>query len=158
MITTFFKKHRRLLISLLIPLAVGGLTALLTSKSMDIYKDINQPPLAPPGWLFPVVWTVLYALMGLGSYLILPAPKPQRTSALTLYAIQLILNFLWPLLFFNLQLWFWAFLLLLALLMVALLMTYSFLQIRPLAGWLQIPYCLWLSFAAYLNWMIFLLN
>lgn len=158
MITTFFKKHRRLLISLLIPLAVGGLTALLTSKSMDIYKDINQPPLAPPGWLFPVVWTVLYTLMGLGSYLILPAPKPQRTSALTLYAIQLILNFLWPLLFFNLQLWFWAFLLLLALLMVVLLMTYSFLQIRPLSGWLQIPYCLWLSFAAYLNWMIFLLN
>lgn len=158
MIADFFKRHRRLLISLLIPLAVGGLSALLTRKSMDIYKQIRQPPLAPPGWLFPVVWTVLYTLMGISCRLILDFRPKQRTPALLLYGIQLILNFIWPLLFFNLQLWFWAFLLLVALLTTVLLMTYHFYQLRPLAGWLQLPYCLWLGFATYLNWMIFLLN
>ena len=125
---------------------------------MDIYAQIKQPPLAPPGWLFPIVWIILYTLMGISCYLILNAPRRERNQALMFYAAQLILNFLWPLLFFNLQQWFWSLFLLIALLMVVLLMSYHFRQIRPLAGYLQIPYCLWLAFAAYLNWMIFLLN
>ncbi len=158
MISNFLKRHRSLLISLLIPLSVGGLSSLLTRKSMDIYQQINQPALAPPGWLFPVVWIVLYTIMGISCYLILNSPRRERNQALLFYTAQLILNFLWPLLFFNLQQWFWSLLLLLALLMVVLLMSYHFWQIRPLAGYLQIPYCLWLCFAAYLNWMIFLLN
>ncbi|MBP1582024.1 MAG: tryptophan-rich sensory protein [Oscillospiraceae bacterium] len=151
-------KNPRFLICLLLPLAVGGLSSLLTYKSMEMYGQLRQPLLAPPGWVFPVAWTILYLLMGFGCWLILDRPPKERRVALTLYAVQLLLNFCWPLLFFNEQQFLPAFLLLLALLLVVILMTAAFWRLRKLAGWLQIPYCLWLAFALYLNWSIFLLN
>lgn len=152
-------KRRKLLFCLALPLLVGGASALLTFGQMDVYKRLTLPALAPPGWIFPIIWTILYLLMGYGLYLALQEPgRGNKLPAILLFTAQLILNFFWPLVFFNLRQWFAALLLLLALLMVAVAMTIAFWQIRRLAGFLQIPYCLWLSFAAYLNWSIFLRN
>ena len=152
------KRWKSLAIFLAIPLAVGGLVALLTRTSMDIYKSIRLPPLAPPGWIFPVVWTVLYALMGYSSWLCRLAPPKKRTPAFLLYAVQLALNFVWPLIFFNGQAWLLALLVLTALLGAVLVMVLAFNTISRKAALLQIPYCLWLSFALYLNFMIWLRN
>ena len=95
---------KKLLICLAIPLAAGGLATLL-SGGMDRYQVMNQPPLSPPGWIFPVVWTVLYLLMGYASYRITESdvPKEDRRKALIFYGIQLFLNFLWSIVFFGYQ-------------------------------------------------------
>ena len=150
---------KKLIIALAIPLAVGGLGALLTG-GMDSYQSLNQPPLSPPGFIFPVVWTVLYLLMGYASYRVLVSgsPRPAKKKALTFYAIQLFLNFLWPLIFFGLQ-WYWAAFVLLVLLWIAIYLTmYQFGQIDDTAENLLIPYLLWVTFAGYLNLGVALLN
>ena len=150
---------KKLLICLTIPLAVGGLGALL-GGGMDSYQTLNQPPLSPPGWIFPIVWTVLYLLMGWASYRVLTsdAPKEERKKALTFYGIQLFLNFLWPAVFFGLQ-WYWAaFVLLLALWIMLYLTMHLFDFIDDTAGNLLIPYLLWVTFAGYLNLGVALLN
>ena len=108
-----------LIVCVAIPLAIGGLSAFITKDSMDIYEQINKPFLAPPGWLFPVAWTILYALMGYGSWLCLQAPIPRRTPALLIYGIQLAINFIWPIIFFNYQKWFLALAVLILLLFLA---------------------------------------
>ena len=150
---------KKLLICLTIPLAVGGLGALL-GGGMDSYQTLNQPPLSPPGWIFPIVWTVLYLLMGWASYRVLTsdAPKEERKKAMTFYGIQLFLNFLWPAVFFGLQ-WYWAaFVLLLALWIMLYLTMHLFDFIDDTAGNLLIPYLLWVTFAGYLNLGVALLN
>lgn len=150
---------KKLLISLAIPLGVGGLAALL-SGGMDTYTTLKQPPLSPPGWIFPVVWTILYLLMGYASYRIATsdAPKNQRKKALTFYGIQLFLNFLWPIVFFRLQ-WYWAAFILLVILWIFIYITmYRFETIDETAENLLIPYLLWVTFAGYLNLGIALLN
>ncbi len=151
---------KKLLICLAIPLGVGALAALLTRGTMDIYQSYEKPPLSPPGWLFPVVWTALYALMGWASYLVVQAPatKEEKRKALTLYGIQLALNFLWPLVFFRAQKLLAAFLVLIALWVAIYLTIRAFAKIRELAGDLMLPYLLWVSFAGYLNLGIYLLN
>ena len=103
---------KRLIICLAIPLVVGGAAGLLTMNSMEAFEALNQPPLSPPGWLFPVVWTVLYVLMGIASYLVSvsDAPQEEKTRALWTYGIQLAFNFLWPIAFFNLKWYLFAFL------------------------------------------------
>ena len=153
---TNFKK---LLTCLAIPLAVGGLAALL-SGGMDTYKTLNQPPLSPPGWVFPIVWSVLYLLMGYASYRVLMsgAEKAEIKKALTFYGIQLFLNFLWPIVFFGLQWYFAAFVLLLVLWAFIYLTMYYFGQIDDTAENLLIPYLLWVTFAGYLNLGVALLN
>ena len=151
-------KSPSLLLSLLIPLAVGGLSAFLTRNSMDIYGSLRLPLFAPPGWLFPVVWSILYLLMGWSCWLILRQERRERANAITLYAAQLVLNFLWPLFFFIGRQWFVSLLILLTLFLVVLAMVRAFYYLDRKAAFLQIPYCLWLSFALYLNWMIWLLN
>lgn len=142
-----------------IPLAVGGLAALL-SGGMDTYRVMNQPPLSPPGWVFPLVWTALYLLMGEASYRVYNsgADKPQKQKALIAYGIQLFLNFLWPLFFFGGQMYLTAFIIL-VLLWVAIFITLRwFSQIDERAGDLLLPYLLWVTFAGYLNFGVFLLN
>ena len=142
-----------------IPLAVGGLAALL-SGGMGSYRVMNQPPLSPPGWVFPIVWTILYLLMGEASYrvLISGADKAQKQRALIAYGVQLFLNFLWPLFFFGGQMYLTAFIILI-LLWVAIFITLRwFSQIDETAGDLLIPYILWVTFAGYLNFGVFLLN
>ncbi len=147
-------------IGIAIPLAVGLLAALLTKDSMDIYKSIVKPPLAPPGILFPIVWSILYALMGVGSTMIYNAdvdPK-DKNKALWLYFLQLALNFFWSILFFNKRLFLASFVLLLFLWITIIAMIRSFAKINKTAAWLQVPYLLWVSFAGYLNLAIYLLN
>ena len=151
--------RKKLVICLAIPLAVGGLAALL-SGGMDTYQTLNQPPLSPPGWVFPVVWSILYLLMGYASYRILTsgADPDAIRKALTFYFIQLILNFLWPLVFFGLQ-WYWvAFVWLLILWVFIYLTMYQFGSIDDTAENLLIPYLLWVTFAGYLNVGVALLN
>ena len=143
---------------LIIPLATGGLSAFITRNSMDIYKQIVQPPFAPPSWLFPVVWTILYILMGISSYLIVRSDSEYKIEALTLYGIQLILNFIWSPIFFLGQNYLIAFIVLVFLWYVVLRMIQAFSYIRPLAATLQIPYLIWLTFAGYLNLAIYFLN
>ncbi len=151
---------KKLLICLAIPLGVGALAALLSRSGMDAYKAYEKPPLSPPGWLFPVVWTALYALMGWASYLILQenAGKAETQKALTLYAVQLALNFLWPLVFFRAEKWLAAFLVLIALWVAIFLTIRAFSKIKESAGDPLLPYLLWVSFAGYLNLGIYLLN
>ena len=150
---------KKLIICLAIPLVVGGLAALL-SGGMDTYVAMNKPPLSPPGWLFPVVWTVLYLLMGYASYLVLTADAPMedKRKALILYGLQLLANFIWPLLFFAAQLPLTALLWLIVLWVLILLTIRAFSDISERAGDLLIPYILWVTFAAYLNLGIYLLN
>ncbi len=151
------KNKKQLIIAILIPLAVGGLSALL-SGNMSIYDTINKPALSPPGFLFPIVWTILYILMGISSYMIYISNDPEKENALFAYALQLGLNFFWSIIFFRFRLYFLAFVWLLAMILVISVMIYRFYKIKPLAAYLQIPYLAWCIFAAYLNFMVFLLN
>ena len=150
---------KKFLICLAIPLATGGLATLL-SGGMDRYQVMNQPPLSPPGWIFPVVWTVLYLLMGYASYRITESdvPKEDRRKALIFYGIQLFLNFLWPIVFFGYQWYFAAFILLLVLWAFIYVTMYYFEQIDEPAELLLIPYLLWVTFRGYLNLGVALLN
>lgn len=151
---------KRLLLCLAIPLGVGGLAALLTGSSMADYSSMNQPPLAPPGWLFPVVWTALYLMMGYASYRILTSggEKAQVRKALMLYGAQLAVNFLWPLVFFGLQLYLGAFFVLLLLWLLVALTIGAFARLDDTAADLLLPYILWVTYAAYLNVGAYLLN
>ena len=151
---------RLLLICLAIPLAVGGLSAILTMGSMDDFAALDQPPLSPPGWLFPIVWTILFALMGISLYLVLTSGAPQEriSTALTVFALQLAFNFFWSIWFFNFGWYIFAFVWLLTLWVLIIVNALLFGRISKPAGYLMIPYILWVTFAAYLNISIALLN
>ncbi len=153
-------KLKPLLINIFIPLAVGGFSALLTMNSMDSFESINKPPLSPPGWLFPVVWTILYILMGIAAYLVFTSDKPkkQKSTALIVYGVQLFFNFLWSLIFFNREDYLFAFIWLVALWALILANIILFYRISKPAGILLIPYLLWVTFAGYLNFAIYILN
>ena len=96
-------KKRTFIISLIIPLLVGAISAFITNNQMETYSNLNTPLLAPPGWLFPIVWILLYILMGISSYFIYISHDPKRENALIVYSFQLFINFCWPLFFFNLH-------------------------------------------------------
>lgn len=151
---------KRFLISIAIPLLAGGLSALITSGNMDIYSSIVRPPLSPPGWLFAVAWSILYFSMGVSLYLVwnTSANEGVKRQAFLLFGIQLFLNFIWSPIFFNEQWFLAAFVVLIALWIFVFLMILSFYKISKKAGLLQIPYLLWITFAAYLNIAIYLLN
>lgn len=152
-------KWKEMIICIAIPLLVGGLAAFLTKDSMAIFATVNKPPLSPPGWLFPVVWTILYILMGIASYLVLrQGPNKDVTRALIVYGIQLLFNFCWSIIFFNMEAYLLAFIWLVALWLLILLAIKLFDQVSSAAGWLLIPYFAWVSFAGYLNLGISLLN
>ena len=140
-------------------LAVGGLSALLTSGGMKEFAALNQPPLSPPGWLFPVVWTLLYVLMGVGMALVWRETSGrERRRAVEAWALQLAVNFFWTILFFRLEARLFAFFWLVLLLVLAARMTRIFSVHSDLAAKLQIPYLVWLVFAGYLNFAVYLLN
>lgn len=151
-------KLKPLLISLLIPLGIGSLASFLTMNSMDVYKNLNLPSFAPPSFIFPVAWTILYILMGISAYMIYDSSSPLKSKALTVYSIQLIFNFIWPLIFFNGQMYLLAFMWLILLWILVLWMIILFHKINRVAAYFQIPYLIWLTFAAYLNLGIYLLN
>ncbi len=151
-------KKKPLMISILIPLAVGGLSALLTSSAMDTYDKVVRPPLSPPSTLFPIVWVILYLLMGISSYIIYTDDCPTKESSLTVYAISLMANFLWPTLFFLAQAFWIAFICIIILDLLVLLTIIYYSKCDKVAAYLQIPYLIWVLFATYLNLAIAILN
>ncbi len=153
-------RWKELIIAIAIPLLVGGLSALFTQGSMQDFQNLTKPPLSPPGWLFPVVWTVLYILMGIASYLIYTAKYSagMAGNALLFYMIQLIFNFFWSIIFFNWEMYLLAFIWLLALLALIIVTTIKFYRISKPAAYLMLPYIIWVVFAGYLNLGIYLLN
>ena len=142
----------------LLPLAVGGLSSLISANGMRENAALPQPALQPPPWVFITAWTILYLLMGLGAGLVWNAyPRGKKDAMIPFYA-QLVLNFLWSPLFFALKLRLAAFFVLLGMLGLAIWMTVAFFRVRKWAGILQIPYLLWLCFAGYLNLAGYLIN
>ena len=155
------KQNTKLLfICIAIPMVIGGVSAFLAQNGMESFADMNKPPLSPPAWLFPIVWTILYILMGISSYLILTseAEESKIRSALRLYGYQLMVNFLWPTFFFNFGWYGFSFLWLLLLWGLVFFMILYFKNLSNLAAYLNIPYLLWLTFAGYLNLFIWILN
>lgn len=146
---------KKLAISILIPLGLGFLVGLL-SGSGDGYNEIIQPSFAPPGWLFPVVWSILYILMGVSDYLV--KDNLNTNSSLSIYKIQLVVNLLWSFIFFKFKLFLLSFLWILLLIFLVIKMIKEFLSINKTSAYLQIPYLLWIIFAAILNFSIYLLN
>ena len=139
---------------------VGVLAGLISRNGMQVYMTMaEKPPLTPPAIVFPIVWTILYALMGIGAARVYLAPESaERNRGITVFIAQLIVNFFWPLFFFNLQAYGFAFFWLILLWILVFYMIFIFYKTDKLAAWLQVPYLIWLTFAAYLNLGIWLLN
>ena len=142
---------KTLAISVAISLGSGILSAFLTGGSMRQYADMYKPPLAPPGWVFPIVWTILYILMGIAAWRAYESQGADRRLAISLYGNQLLLNIVWPLLFFNLKIYFFAFAWLLLLWLMIYLTIRQFAVLDQKASMLLIPYLVWVTFAGYLN-------
>ena len=140
--------------------AAGLLSSLLSRVGMvNFSQTVAQPPLSPPGWLFPVVWTILYGLMGISAARIwLSPPSDSRSRGLNRFLAQLIVNFFWSPIFFNTGAYGFSLLWLLLLWVLVVLMIRSFRKVDKTTALLQIPYLIWLTFAAYLNWGVWKLN
>lgn len=154
------RKGESLLICILIPLAVGLVSALLTKDSMVLFYQVNKPPLSPPAWLFPVVWTLLYILMGIASHLVYQSRghSPEAEKGLILYFLQLIVNFFWSFFFFRAKAYFAAFIWLVLLWILIYQTIRYFKKVNQTAANLMLLSLLWVTFAGYLNLGIFLLN
>lgn len=138
---------------------IGALGGLLSGNTGKIYTSSIKPPLSPPGWLFGIIWPVLYLLMGIAAYLIYQTPRtPGRKKATTLYWVQLFVNFLWPVVFFGFELYWISVAVIILLDVLVLITTITFYKIKKAAGCLMIPYLFWILFATYLNIGIALLN
>lgn len=146
---------KRIIYSLL-PIIGGAIVGLITSGYMD-YSDMVKPPLSPPGIVFPIVWTILYILMGI-SYFIATKDNEDNKELDQIYLLQLLVNFMWPIIFFVLEMYFTAFLWIILLLILVIVMIKELLNVNKVSGYLQIPYLIWLLFATYLNLGITLLN
>lgn len=159
-----FMKHRlaRIFPFLLFPviaLGVGWLSSLLTRYGLEnIYPTLQKSSLTPPDIVFPIVWTILYVLMGIGMALVWNKGCPSRTTCLALWIFQLFFNFFWSILFFGWNLHLIALIWLIALIVLVVLMALCFHRCSPTAAWMQLPYLLWLLFAGYLNWAVWVLN
>ena len=151
------KDKSALIISILIPIAVGALSALF-SNNMSSYTTLTKPPLSPPSFIFPIVWTILFILMGISSYIIYKSEDSNRNKALFIYALQLVFNFFWSIIFFGFSQFLFALIWLIILIVIIIFMIVNFYKISPLSAYLQIPYLIWCLFATYLNFMIFVLN
>ena len=148
---------RKLLISIIIPIFLGSIVGFLTSSSNN-YNDIIQPSFAPPGILFPIVWTILYILMGISSYIVSESNSFDKDSSLAIYVIQLVVNLLWSFLFFTFKWYLFSFLWIILLITLVIIMIKKFFNISKISAYIQIPYLLWLIFAGILNFSIYLLN
>ena len=154
------KKLKKIALYIALPLVIGGLSALLGGEQSVVYNALVRPPLSPPPWVFAVVWPILYVLMGISAYLVSESdvsPSLKR-RAYIFYGLQLGFNFFWSIFFFRFQLLGFSFLWLVILLVLAIINAVLFYDINRVAGWLLLPYIAWLSFAAYLNYMVWMLN
>lgn len=150
---------KSLIIAILIPLLGGIIISLITRGGINNYtENLIKPVFAPPKILFPIVWTILYILMGYSSYLIYESMSEYKNTCLLLYGLQLFLNFIWPIIFFNLEARLFAFLFIILLDIVVALMIYCFYGINKKAGIINIPYLIWLIFASILNFSVYILN
>ena len=150
--------NKKFILFLIIPLSLGFLSYLLTKNGISNYNNLIQPSFAPPSFLFFIVWTILYVLMGISSYKIYESCSYHKTNCLVLYGINLFLNFLWPIIFFNLEARLFAFVFIIFLDIVVFLMIFCFLGVSKKAAYLQIPYFVWLIFASILNFSVYFLN
>ena len=146
---------KKLIISILIPLGLGFVVGLLSGSSSG-YNNIIQPSFAPPGWLFPIVWTILYILMGISDYLV--KEELNTNDSLKIYIYQLGVNLLWSFFFFTFKWYLFSFLWIILLIILVIIMIKRFYTISKISSYLQIPYLLWIIFAAILNFSIYLLN
>lgn len=146
------------LLSILIALAVGSLAALLTQDSMAVYESVPKSRLSPPGSVFPIVWSILYILMGIGAARIYLSHDSGRNKALSLYGVQLVVNFLWSIFFFRFQAYGVSFFWLLFLWVLIIWMIRRFYPVDRPAALLQIPYLIWVTFAGYLNCVVWILS
>lgn len=149
---------KALIVSIAISMGTWFLAGFFTGNGSTLYRSLNQPPFAPPGWMFPVVWPVLYALMGISAYLVFVSNSKYKAPALLIYAVQLLMNAFWPFLFFRLQAFFWSVVWISCLWFVIEAMICLFFICRKAAGFLQLPYFLWGSLAGYLTLGVWLLN
>lgn len=147
-------KLKKLIISIIIPLGLGIITSLLIKTNM--YDVINKPELSPPKIVFPIVWTILYILLGISNYIINKNGKKEVPNLI--YYIGLGINLVWPFIFFNLKEYLVALIWLIILIIFVITMIIEYFKINKLAAYLQIPYIIWLLFALYLNYQVFLLN
>ena len=145
-----------LLFFLVYTFAFAGIGALL-GGGFDL-QSLTQPPLAPPAWLFPIVWTILYTLMAIAAYRVFVSEEAARGTALRTYLLQVIINAVWPLLFFRLEWRLFAFFWLILLIAAVALTMARFRPIDRPAFWLLVPYLAWITFAAYLNLAYYLVN
>ncbi len=151
--------YKKLIFLILIPLIVGIISALLTKNGMSNFDLINKPSFAPKKILFPIVWTILYILMGISSYLIYVNEKiVNKDYELFLYFLQLSFNFFWSIIFFNLKWYLFSFIWLIIMFIIILIITFKFYKINKYSSYLLIPYCIWVLFALVLNFSIYLLN
>ena len=146
------------IISILIPIIGGFLSGIISLGGIRDFNMLDKPFLSPPGFLFPIVWTILYFLMGISSYLIYNEQDYHSSCCLKIYAINLFLNFLWTPIFFGLGLRLFAFIWIILLDLVVVYMIMCFYKVNKKAAYLQIPYLVWCLFATYLNLSIYLLN
>lgn len=136
----------------------GTVSALASGGFSGFYLQLEKPPLSPPAWLFPVVWTALYTLMGISAYLIYSSDDGGKKNALAVYWVQLGVNFLWSIVFFRFMLLNAAVAVIILLLILIAMMIKMFRDIRPAAGYINIPYLAWAAFAAYLNIAFAIIN
>ncbi len=148
---------KKLIIITVITFIVGTFFSFLTMNSMDTFKDLSKP-INVPGVLFPIVWSILYLLMSISCYLIVQSNDKDKKEGIILYAIQLVINSLWTLIFFGFGAYLLSFIWIIILLIVVIIMLAKFYNINKIAMYINIPYVLWLLFAAYLNLGIYLLN
>ena len=147
---------KNLITAIAIPLAAGSLSALLAKDGISSFSTITKPPLTPPAAVFPIIWTILYILMGIVSYLVIM--KNPDEKSLSLYGLQLLFNFFWSIWFFRFGWYLFAFFWLIALWLLILATTLAFFRISRPAGYLMLPYLIWVTIAGYLNLGIYLLN
>ena len=152
-------RTKSLIKNLAIPLLIGALAGFLTSGDVkEFTATARQPFFAPPGWVFPVVWTILYALMGFAAYIIENTSSPRKSRALTVYYVQLFFNFVWSFIFFSAGNYLFAFVWIIILWVLIIATILEFKMIKSRAAYILIPYLIWVTFAAVLNFSIFLLN
>ncbi len=154
------KQITELLIHIVSAELVGAFAGLISKHSFSFYQDLAKPPFSPPGWVFPVIWVILYALMGLSVFLIETsgAEHREKKKAFWIYGVQLFVNFLWSVVFFRLRLIPLSVAVILLLLLLVITMIIAFWKIRPAAAYINVPYLLWTAFAVYLNIGVFLFN
>lgn len=151
--------YKKLLKNLSIPIITGAASALLTRGGVEMFtQTVSKPAFSPPNWLFPVVWSILYILMGISSYIIDSSPIPKNNKGFLLFYLQLFFNFCWSFIFFNAQAYLFSFIWIIILLALIIATTIEFYKINKTAAYLMIPYILWVTFASVLNFSIYLLN